>query len=908
VAIFVSPGAYVREIDLSLYVPAISTTIFGVVGTSSKGPVNEATFVSSQADFVRKFGDPGPDHLMTYAAMQYLRRGTKLWVVRVGTAIASSVDVIGAVTPAQAISSPNPWTFASPGHGEVTGSVLGPFTITGGDTIDFEVLDESGVGIIHSPFSVSFGATGSKGAQFVCDTIINATNFAVAEQGTGADFSTILASDKIKIRAIDAEGGDTTGEVTLSTPAPSAATLASELNTGLDAIFGAGYLVAEVYDTTKVRIFTSLGGPGASITFLAPSSQDATAKIFGDGVVIGTPIQGVTRVQVDAVNQKDGSPTVVYDPSLDQGAAYVRLRNPTHTGGLSGILIDSGGAASTVVGLDAPAGTNPETGNDYVNADELNAGSNGTNKLTLEVGDDATIEPATPISRTFVFTPGSAVTAEAARLAILSGTNATYLTALGLTVTLTSDNRLRFVRRYIPGTLNEANPSDTTYIQAIAATTTVKSTSGSGNNNQVWSVFSKQYGSSGGDATMKVTAKTPGTWGDTLKVVVTDGSGEGTFKVIVWQKHPVTDLYVVAETWDNLDYSTTSDRFFPDVINDEITGSQYITVTDTGLLNEIPGTTAGGIALTGGDDGVTSVTDADYIGTNPAPTGLQIFKSSELLDVNLLAVPGISSPEVIDAMITVCETRGDAMCLVDPPQGLSVQQVVDWHNGAGPYSGSHAAFNTSYGALFWPWVKTYDPYNAINVTTPPSGHMAGVIAYTDYIRQLWFAPAGLQRGLLPSAIDLETTSPSQGDRDLLNGYPNNVNPLVKFSGIGIAAWGQKTLWRMPSAVDRINVRRLLLYARKIVASTVRYLVFEPNDPPTWRAFVRLVQPWLENIRQKRGLIDFRVVCDETTNPPDQIDQNTMVGRIYLKPTKAAEIVQVDFVLTSTGARFEELVY
>jgi hypothetical protein len=158
-----------------------------------------------------------------------------------------------------------------------------------------------------------------------------------------------------------------------------------------------------------------------------------------------------------------------------------------------------------------------------------------------------------------------------------------------------------------------------------------------------------------------------------------------------------------------------------------------------------------------------------------------------------------------------------------------------------------------------------------------------------------------------SGIDI-AYGPTPGEMDLLYGDGNAVNPIARFPKDGIVVWGQRTLQRAPTALDRVNVRRLMLYLRKVISTASRYLVFEPNDEKTWTLFGQLVVPYLNDVRQRRGLYDFRVKCDEDTNTPEVIDRNEMHAQIFLKPVKAAEFIQIDLIITSTGANFDEVLY
>jgi phage tail sheath protein FI len=389
--------------------------------------------------------------------------------------------------------------------------------------------------------------------------------------------------------------------------------------------------------------------------------------------------------------------------------------------------------------------------------------------------------------------------------------------------------------------------------------------------------------------TIKVSAVSKGTWADGIVVLTTSGTSSGV-------KLTVKEGDYAVETWDNVTRANCATA---------CAGSKYIT------LETVPAgvepTSGQTITLSGGDDGLTALNDADYVGTitDDTYTGLQCFSNAEIIDLNIVAVPGVSSAAVVNALLELCRVRQDCMALVDPPYGLTSQNVVKWHNGVAPYD-DHQAYNSNYGALQWPWHEIYDPYTAAKVWVAPSGPTAAIYAYSDYTTEVWFAPAGLTRGRVLNSLTLET-SPSLGQRDLLQGNQNAVNPFVNFSKDGITLWGQRTLQRAPTALDRVNVRRLLLYTEKVLATAAKYLVFEPNDPVTWRRFVGLATEVLAPVKNRRGLYDFRIICDESTNPPDVIDQNKMVGKCLLKPVKAAEVIQLDWTILSTGAEFTEYV-
>jgi phage tail sheath protein FI len=231
--------------------------------------------------------------------------------------------------------------------------------------------------------------------------------------------------------------------------------------------------------------------------------------------------------------------------------------------------------------------------------------------------------------------------------------------------------------------------------------------------------------------------------------------------------------------------------------------------------------------------------------------------------------------------------------------------VIAFHNGK--LEGDHyptTKLNSSYAALFYPWVSVYDEYSGENRWLPPSGDVLAQFAYNDRVAQPWFATAGLNRGMLTSVVDLEVTL-DEAKRDALYGMGNNINAIVNYKQQGFAIWGNKTLQRKSSALDRVNVRRMMNMARKAIAATSSYLVFEQNDSLTWGQWKAQVDSYLENILRARGLEDYRTKMDEETVTPYYRDRNEMPGKVWLKPIKTAEFIQIDFILTSSGAQFSD---
>ena len=260
----------------------------------------------------------------------------------------------------------------------------------------------------------------------------------------------------------------------------------------------------------------------------------------------------------------------------------------------------------------------------------------------------------------------------------------------------------------------------------------------------------------------------------------------------------------------------------------------------------------------------------------------------------MLALPGVIHslhPLVTNAGIDMCETRGDAFYVMD----LCEQE----HSVATAVS-KVAGLDTNYAAVYYPWVKVLDTARNKPVLVPPSVIVPGAIAQSDRIGAEWFAPAGLNRGILGNVIETKIRL-NQAERDQL--YNEKINPIATFPQTGVCIWGQKTLQERSTALDRINVRRLLIALKKFIASASKYLVFEQNTLQTRTRFLNIVNPYLESVQQQQGLFAFRVVMDETNNTPDVVDRNQLVGQIFLQPAKTAEFIILDFNVLPTGATF-----
>lgn len=399
-----------------------------------------------------------------------------------------------------------------------------------------------------------------------------------------------------------------------------------------------------------------------------------------------------------------------------------------------------------------------------------------------------------------------------------------------------------------------------------------------------------------------VSAESPGIEGNNTQVVITNNDRDNNFSIQVFSYgNPV-------ESWGKLSKDSADPRYAPSYLP---LVSDYIRVTDntdTGIL-PAPGTyTLGEENTTGfdyveGKDGYPLDPDAvdDVVIGNPTDaTGIYTLSEPEQVDIDLIAIPGHSSTAVVTALLEFCEDyRQDCLAIIDPPFGMSPNEIVAWQNGL--HEDNSTKFDSDFGALYWPWVKVRDTFNQLDVWVPPSGSAMSVIANSDRLGAPWFAPAGSTRGVVPGILDVYTR-PTLAERDLMYGSRNCINPIVQFvDSAGFVVWGQKTLQRAPSSLDRINVRRMMFYVEKRIRAASRTLLFEPNDQSFRQQFANIASTILREVVVGRGITDFIIKADSELNTADVIDRNEFRAQIGIQPTRAAEFIFIEFSLHRTGS-------
>jgi phage tail sheath protein FI len=436
-------------------------------------------------------------------------------------------------------------------------------------------------------------------------------------------------------------------------------------------------------------------------------------------------------------------------------------------------------------------------------------------------------------------------------------------------------------------------------------------------------------------------------------------TGSGVFSLNIRRGDDYQNSKTILETWTNLSLDPNQNNYIAYIIGDQVqsvqqdsTGNYYLQTTGsyqnkskyvrvsavnqptpgyfsaTGVAQNIytgsmPALGSGSVqgafggatgAIYGGYIASSNTTNAplnlfENIKTSAATTAannvqglvntdyniaINLLGNKDAYDFNVVYVPGLTSqnsPSQVNSVLTLAQNRGDAIAVVDMvTYGQQISTVLNEAVG----------YDNSYGATYWPWVQVRSRETGKVNFVPASTLVPAVYEYNDRVSAEWFAPAGLNRGALSTVLQPERKI-GVNDRNLL--YQGKVNPIATFPGVGTVIYGQKTLQQKPSALDRVNVRRLLIALKSYIGQLGEQIVFEPNTQVTRNRFLNQVNPYLESVQQRQGLYAFQVVMDETNNTPDVVDRNQLVGTIYLQPTKTAEFIQLDFNILPTGTTF-----
>lgn len=935
-AVFLSPGVFPVEIDLSVLPAATGALTPAFIGTANKGPLQVPTFVANAQQFIDIFGNPFPESFLGYAVLAFFEEGGGCWVVRVGVEcelgqpadLASiCIDNSGSRTNgwgriavftgidngrlcSRVISADVPLHFHQAGvsninYNDIDGSASAGITnatltfpnpngYTGSIDDNFTVLITSDVPI--SSASVLAGATYEVIRNSDGQTILAGV---LAETAPGSGISTLIdAGDGIQFHIV------VTGSVPLGVQDTFSFQETPDNRKFAFNVDRAG-MVTE-YTIPDGSTYTTAAAFAAAFNAIISNSEEYIAIAEIDGTVCFTTKiagQNIQLVATEPFALAIGQALYAYDIPRSYlqstvGGPYIISTDNNR------ITIQVGGQAATVsVDFSLPLGTQtPAALAASINVGGVFQGVRYWRSYSMLVPggfEEVFIETVVGSEFDNLFLQADLSHIKSLRFAetlgILYPYKRNYRSFHDQRVTLPET-----------GLITPANPLSCEQ-NPLSSQCSVDS-----------AYFENIVGF--------LVATSAGTWINQYVVTMeTFTAGEGMGDTAGRFVITIEDLNGnQIEQIQDVNFDTTSARYIGNVINagtplGGVNGNLFLNwIPRPSFLNNDPIGDPGNYQVRipgalerspfiGAADGIplnpafSSALDQAIIGNPNKATGIFSLQNPERFDITLLIIPGASSGAVIGQGLQMCEARGDVMMIVDPPFGLRAQQVVDWHNGI-LFSDLRNAINSSYGALYHPWLKIFDQFSGGSIFIPPSGHVSSVYARTARVAETWFAPAGLNRGHLLTPIDLEVDL-TQTERDLMYGSGNAVNPIVNFPQDGITVFGQRTLQRIQSARDRVNVRLLLIFIKKNATRLLRAFLFEPNDAVLRAQVVSASNPFLADIQARRGLTGFSVVCDERNNTPESIDRNELHVAYFLKPTRAAEFIQLNLVILRTDASF-----
>ena len=849
----ISPSIRMLEKDFSAYNPGVSFSKTALIGFSSKGPINEPTQVFNNEDLYRKFGYPDPslDHgsYLVYAGMEFLKFGSEAWILRVGET--DETD----------------WSnFAKTAYVEVpadgTGAVIR--TLLAGSTIVTIVED------VNDKFR--FSVNGSSYKRLVT---IPAGEYTLVDT-VGTDENLVDTFNGLLVADDGIEAYEEASTIAFRTTNRFGSTSSIELISSEDSIYSA-IGIGKTMDIARVT-GTNDRWPIASSTV----GFDFTGLVTP---TLKVRVNGTGNTDVDNIIQ-----TIPFD---DLVTAY-NAATHTNTLGIGGPVVSAEDIADFINWwIDNPT-LHTETS---IVGGFRAANESGVIKLfTAKRYVDALGNPLTSDGLT-----SGQVNPDYDGMNYIDGEDALV--------------QVRSYSNQVDTILGLSNDADTGSIEETTATAAFIAggwVTIDGNVryiDDVGKTAGAQYTTATAPTLMTIWAESPGLTGNDTQVVVSIDE-DGLIKLLVYNN----SINVESHGSLNLDSTTTNNPYYieqwingySDYLfiehNDEISGNPAEATYSLGLTAATQG--SDGYPYTAGGIPDTARIDALVQGDAQLGTGMNALAEPEKIDIDIICAPALNSSSVMEDLMTLCDqTRRDCMAILDSPYGLTSLDVRKWHNGAHPLNDTR--LDSSYAALYWPWVEIRDPFNAVDVWVPPTGSVCGVYANSERAANVWAAPAGLRRGLMPTVKDVETYAYLQ-ERDALYGNRNAVNVIVPFPIDGPTVWGQKTLQRRATALDRVNVRRLMLYMEKTIRYRSRYLLFEPHDEILRGEFVRMATAVLDEIKSGRGVYDFIIKCDEELNPPEVIDRNEMRARIGVQPTKVAEFIFIEFTIHRTGT-FDESV-
>lgn len=924
-AVYLAPGVFTSEIVAPATTTGNGSLTPAFIITANKGPLNTPTFCANSQDALTKFGTPETISYGMYGILSFLAQGSGCWVVRVG--VPETVGQDAALDDVAIDISGNNVA----GWGRIplfTGIDFGRITlraISEDAPLALHAAAVTNITYNESVISSTFGAanatlvitgtyTGCIDDSFVVSILSDPTSSNGLE---GATFEVVRNSDGLVVAdgTVDGSGSSST-----------AVSIGSGLSMSIHLI--AGHLAVNDSFTFQAqadnRSFSVSVETGVANTYTFGSATYTDPAVFAaalNALLSGhgehyqcatTTVNGVTVPQLQTISegaiiQLKG--TCAFASAL--GTSQYTWDNPR-----AHLL-------ATTVGPFGISSTN--------NRVVLNDIGATTTSVTFSIPTGASINDSQIIAaiNQAGVVDGSALW-EAFDLTLVDGTTHIMITTtvdnntdqLQLVANYSNLKTLRFAQTLgilYPYLGSYRGFSDTRVsLPAGGANPAIPASCGSDPDGAQCIDDSAYYANIVGF----LVATSPGTWLNGYKVSVqlfTQGVGDtaGLYSVTISDASGT-----VVDSISNVSFDPRAANYIGNVVNPGtvlggINGNAYVNwearptylnndPTDLATFEVRNPSVASGMVFSGMADGIptdpafSGDLDAAVIGSQADNTGIFSLQNPDKVVANLLLIPGFTSGAVIGQGLQLCQNRGDMLYIIDPPFGLTPQQVVDWHNGM-LLSDLTAALDSSYGALYWGWLEIFDQFNNQNIWVPPSGSVASVYAFTAAVDQLWSAPAGMNRGIL-TGVDKVEYSPNTAEQGLLYGNGNAVNPIVDFPE-GITVWGDRTLLRDGTPLDRVPVRMLLIAVKKVSVPLLRDFVFEPDDSTSWTQVQTALNSVLGNIAGLRGLDGYLVVCDATNNTPQRRQDHELWVTMVLLPTNTIEFVVLNIVVQQETSSF-----
>ena len=887
---FISPGVYTVEQDLSAYVSNLSATIVGMVGTADSGPTNTPVLITTQNDFVTTFGNLNPQHYLSYAAMSYLEQGNQLWVTRVSASDAAFANSAMFLPSGYKQFSGN-WTLAEQTSSSITLSLSDSATAIGVNKTIVLGSSTSLPGFDPTDTTNATVSTGKLGSDFLslaqashspalgvpfnivtgAGTNTSATIVGVGTTGASPNF---IPQVTLPLSAFSVTNSPATalaaGSIALATPssftAPSADTVLMTIGlTSLDVPINIVYSTANA-DAALAKVVAGTFGnsPTDLEAFLSVTGASPVAAYNIELPLYNPSIAGnnakslallnAILTQLLVVLNTASAPTNTYTNSL---AFYAHCRVVLPSSTLYGV------GSITVGGLSqgfSAVTTKLDAANNILqlNLVSLTSGIYGLFSYALQ-----TVPPAAPLVTSDQTISGTFTTNMYRPSWTMVASGASYVPAILKFTSLgeTDASNLAIVLNMTAGDVTSSDEQN--YTINIYQRNSTFSISSSSVKLGDFSLSESYYGTIENiQSTMSTSSRTV-----SLKI---DYTTVDTLTIATG---------AVVNHGDNLAYSPV--LLTSDSTGGVSVGTKYLPIANSSGYNKSLTT-----FLLGGSLG-TTITAYDIAGSAALGTGLYSFSNAEAIDINLLLAPGWSAdPIVSTAMVTICESRGDAMAIIDTPFGLNVQSVKAYRNNI-------ANINSSYAAMYYPWVQIADTVNKKNVFVPPSGQVVTQYAYNDAVADVYYAPAGITRGMLTDALSTERLL-SQGDRDVLASA--NINPIHNEPGYGIYIRGQYTLQTATTALNRVNVRRLLLSLRKVIATASRVFEFMPGDMTTAYQLQQVADGLLKAQLKLGSIQSYKIDVGPNVNTAAVINNNQLAMQISIIPTKTAEVIIETFTI------------